>query len=171
MLRTVSIISLVSLLLAGCASGSATWRPFPPERPGYAAPNAAWFVMNGPYADDCWMYGWGCAPPGKVPGITIRGPNPNPAGHTWVVYRDRPVYIPTAKPAPARRPIQHHYATHRRIIECAAATKPICPEPTAVPSKPQVSPSKPQAPVTPQAKGPLPAPAPAIPDPGAALAP
>jgi hypothetical protein len=74
---------------------------FPPAPAKTQVNNAAWLVDHGPYQDDCWMYGWGCAPPGYAGGVVVRGPNPNPA---------RPVFVREAAPQASA----HHGRRHRR---------------------------------------------------------
>jgi hypothetical protein len=84
--------------LSGCGSlenGVGGIRVFPPEPADKDVNNSAFLVDRGPYADDCWMYGWGCAPPGTNKNIRIGGPYYNPApviyvydGQRYDTYRD-----------------------------------------------------------------------------------
>lgn len=93
-LKTLPVLAM-TLALAGCGglvdTTEQSFRLFPPKAANVQVNNAAWLVGHGPYKDDCWMYAWGCAPPG-TPNFSVAGPNPNFARPTYVVetYRVRP---------------------------------------------------------------------------------
>ena len=90
-----------ALMLSGCGSlanfgpqsSEGTFVASPPNPAKVQVNNAAWLVAHGPYADDCWMYGWGCAPPGFTTGVVAGGPHPNP---------HRPTYVIAERPDPAK---------------------------------------------------------------------
>lgn len=96
---------VLSIGLAGCGGLSDTtsqsFRLFPPKPANVQVNNAAWLVGHGPYADDCWQFGWGCAPPGVPSNIYVGGPNPNPS---------MPVFVagPYARPSAVHRAHPRH---------------------------------------------------------------
>jgi len=74
-------IAAMAMPLGACGSieDGMGIRVFPPAPADKDVNNAAFLVDRGPYADDCWMYGWGCGPPGVATNIRVGGPYPNPA--------------------------------------------------------------------------------------------
>jgi hypothetical protein len=79
-LNAALILSIT--LISACASNNSF---SPPKKPRTPLPNAAYYVQEGPYKDDCWYYGWGCAPPGTNPNISVRPGNPNPAQPVYII--------------------------------------------------------------------------------------
>ena len=106
--KKISLVGLALLLgvsLSGCGSleNGMGIRVFPPAPADKEVNNAAFLVDRGPYADDCWMFGWGCRPPSVNSNIRVGGPYYNPApvvyvadGKRFDTFRDCKISHPAA---------------------------------------------------------------------------